>query len=312
MKPILLDTNRTIVWKVFLFCILSYIVASVLVIPLRFSLDPIDSQGSLFVDLILEQIGNIAVGLLAIGIGLILGARLGLGLPFIEGILTSKPIWTRGKAVLGLGIISSLVSIILVLFIGVVFMLIVFVFHENDLNVFADLEQINYPESWRWVLVSIHAGICEEILFRFGLMTLFVWVGKIFFRNHDERPAIWVMWSAILLAGVSFGVAHLGGLLPVPDSVFLQFRVVLQNTLIGILLGWLYWKFGLECAIVTHMLIDIGFYVVFIPLMRSNMVILIAPALLVLALLVSWAWKVIEADRANFELGIEDSEAIPS
>jgi len=312
MKPNLMDTNRTFVWKVFWFCILSYSVASVLVIPLRFSLDPIDSQGFRLVDLILEQIGYIAVGFLAISIGLFLGTRLGLGLPFIEGIFTSKPIWNRGKAVLGLGIISSLASIILVLFIGVVFMLIVFVFHESDLNVFADLEQIYYPESWKWVLVSIHAGICEEILFRFGLMTLFVWVGNIFLQNQDDRPAIWVMWAALLLAGLCFGIAHLGGLLPVPDSVFLQFRVVLQNTLIGILLGWLYWKFGLECAIVTHMLIDIGFYGVFIPLMRSNMVILIVPALVVLALIVSWAWKVIEADRVNFEPGIEDREAIPS
>ena len=78
------------------------------------------------------------------------------------------------------------------------------------------------------------------------------------------------------------------------------------------LLGWLYWKFGLECAIVTHTLIDIGFYVIFIPLMRSNLLILIVPALLILAWLFSWAWKVIEADRVNSDLGIEDSEAIPS
>jgi hypothetical protein len=312
MMPILMETNRTIVWKLLWFCILSYTVASVLVIPLRFSLDPINSQGSWLVDLILEQIGYIAIGFLAISIGLLMGARLGLGLPFIEGFLTSKPIWTRRKVVLGLGIISSLASIILVLLIGLVFMLIVFVFYENNLNVFTDLEPIYYPESWRWVLVSIHAGICEEILFRFGLMTLLVWVGNIFFRNHDDRPAIWVMWAAILLSGLSFGIAHLSGLLPVPDSVILQLRVVLQNSLIGILLGWLYWKFGLECAIVTHILIDIGFYVVFIPLMQSNLMILIAPALLVLALLVSWAWKVIEEDRVNSELGIEDSKAIPS
>jgi len=308
MMSIFLDTNRSFQRKVFWIFLFAYVFATLLAIPFIFSYDPPDFEGVWLSSLIWDLIGVFVIGSLALSLGLLLGARTGLGIPFIEGAAAGKPIWYRTKGVLGLVILISLASIMLILFVGVIFMALVMALQENALNAFADLDEINYPEIWRWVLVSINAGICEEIIFRFGLMTLLVWLGSLISRGLKGRPARWVVWTAILISSLAFGVAHLWGVLPVPDSLILRSRVVIQNSLIGIVLGWLYWKFGLESAMFTHFLIDIGFYVVFIPLMRSNRLILIGIALVILALLVSWAWKAIEADRMNSDQNVAGSK----
>jgi hypothetical protein len=119
------------------------------------------------------------------------------------------------------------------------------------------------------------------------------------------------MWTAVAVAGFSFGIAHLWVVLPVPDSSIVRFRIIFQNSVIGTILGWLYWKYGLESAILTHILIDIGFYVVFVPVARSNSIVLIGLTLLTLIFIVSWAWKAIEADRlAMARLATKDEPSI--
>ncbi len=53
----------------------------------------------------------------------------------------------------------------------------------------------------------LHGGIVEEVVFRWGVMTGIAWlVGLIL---GSESPA--VMWVALIVAGVVFGLAHLGG-----------------------------------------------------------------------------------------------------
>lgn len=79
------------------------------------------------------------------------------------------------------------------------------------------------------------------------------------------------------MAAFGFGVFHLYGVLRVPEVTFAQLSVVLQNTLVGLVFGWIYWQYGLESAMLTHFLLDVFTYVVMVPvLMTTNLVLILA------------------------------------
>jgi membrane protease YdiL (CAAX protease family) len=113
-------------------------------------------------------------------------------------------------------------------------------------------EEASIPP-WEGFLASIGAGVNEEILFRLGLMTIFVFLGAQLLRQGD-RPAAGVVWTAMVLATLSFGVVHLpqaaalGGGLPAS----LVASILLGNCLGGVVFGWLYWKRGLLAAVTAH------------------------------------------------------------
>ena len=101
----------------------------------------------------------------------------------------------------------------------------------------------------------LYGGITEEVLLRWGLMTLLVWAGwRLFQKGRDQpRPACFV--GAILISSVVFGIGHLPiafMLLP-EDSFALTSYTVVANSLFGLIAGYLYWKRGLESAMIAHM-----------------------------------------------------------
>ena len=110
------------------------------------------------------------------------------------------------------------------------------------------------------------AAVAEEIWFRFGLMTLLVWlVTKL--AGDRGSPSI-IAWAAILVTAVGFGLAHLPQLLAYgAGSPFAIGATLVGNTVVATLFGWLYWKRGLAAAIVAHFAVDLVLHVVsvFVP-----------------------------------------------
>ncbi len=97
----------------------------------------------------------------------------------------------------------------------------------------------------------LYGGVTEELVMRYGLMTVLAWAGwKVVGGN---RPSNRVMWAAIALSAVVFGLGHLPAasvatsLTPVVVA-----RTMLLNTIAGIGFGWLYWRQSLESAMVGH------------------------------------------------------------
>jgi membrane protease YdiL (CAAX protease family) len=123
-------------------------------------------------------------------------------------------------------------------------------------------EEASIPPPWEGFLASIGAGVNEEVLFRLGLMTLFVFLEAKLLRQGD-RPA-GVVWTAMVLATLLFGVVHLpqaaalGGGLPAS----LVASVLLGNYLGGVVFGWLYWKRGLLAAVSAHFAANIVLHVI--------------------------------------------------
>lgn len=106
----------------------------------------------------------------------------------------------------------------------------------------------------------LYGGITEELLLRWGLMTLFVWVGHRIFERKRSRPSAAVLWGAIIVAAVLFGIGHLPAMATYAElTPLLIVRTVALNAMGGIVFGWLYWRRSLEAAIVSHAFVHVGF-----------------------------------------------------
>jgi len=105
----------------------------------------------------------------------------------------------------------------------------------------------------------LYGGITEELLLRWGLMTLLVWAAWRLFQKGQDRPKSADCGGAILISSVVFAIAHL----PVAFMLFpemtlaLTIFVIVGNSAFGLIAGYLYWKKGLESAMIAHALTHI-------------------------------------------------------
>ena len=98
-----------------------------------------------------------------------------------------------------------------------------------------------------------YGGITEELLLRWGLLTALAWLGWRALQGGQGRLRAGVVWGAISLAALLFGVGHLGAAaLMAPLTPALVARTVLLNSLGGLIYGWLYWRRSLEAAMLAH------------------------------------------------------------
>ena len=99
-----------------------------------------------------------------------------------------------------------------------------------------------------------YGGVTEELLTRWGLMSLILWSLWRFLQEGAGLPQTRFIWAAILVSAVLFGMLHLpitaaldGKLTGVVASY-----VVAANAVFGIVAGFLFWRYGLEAAILAH------------------------------------------------------------
>ncbi len=117
------------------------------------------------------------------------------------------------------------------------------------------------------LLASFYGGIAEELQLRLFLMTLMVWFVA---RLRQRMPGDATFHVAIVLAAVLFGVGHL----PAAAHIWgldatVVLRTIALNAVVGIACGWLYWRRGLEMAILAHFSADIVLHVL-VPLLGNS------------------------------------------
>jgi membrane protease YdiL (CAAX protease family) len=105
----------------------------------------------------------------------------------------------------------------------------------------------------RLVAGLLYGGLTEELLVRWGLLTLLAWLGWRVVQRRRGAPHPAIMWSAIVVAALLFGAGHLpaAGLI-VPLTAPLVATIVLLNAAGGVVFGWLYWRRSLEAAMLAH------------------------------------------------------------
>lgn len=100
----------------------------------------------------------------------------------------------------------------------------------------------------------LYGGITEELLLRWGLLTLLAWgihAGRARLGGDELAPT--TAWAAIGVSAVLFGVGHLPALATIVEPTpALVVRTVALNAVAGAVFGWLYWRDSLEAAMLAH------------------------------------------------------------
>lgn len=106
------------------------------------------------------------------------------------------------------------------------------------------------------ILVKLlYGGISEEILLRWGIMSFFAALLWRFTEQEKLKPLIF--WISIIMSALLFAVGHLPATLALTGghlSVPLIGYIMIFNSAFGLIAGFLFWSFGLEAAIIAHML----------------------------------------------------------
>jgi Type II CAAX prenyl endopeptidase Rce1-like len=116
------------------------------------------------------------------------------------------------------------------------------------------LRAANTEPSWLNLLTAMfYGGITEEILMRWGLMSLLVWIAWKGLKQGVTLPSQGIYQGAIVLAALVFGLLHLpatAAIVPLTPVVII--RALLLNGIAGIGFGWLFWQYSLEAAMLAH------------------------------------------------------------
>ena len=99
----------------------------------------------------------------------------------------------------------------------------------------------------------LYGGITEELLLRWGLMPLIAFVLFATIGRGRESPSDRVMWTAISISAVIFGMGHL----PAAAATFtltpgVVAYIIVGNAVGGIIFGWMFWRRSLEAAMLSH------------------------------------------------------------
>ncbi|WP_330148977.1 type II CAAX prenyl endopeptidase Rce1 family protein [Shewanella xiamenensis] len=107
-----------------------------------------------------------------------------------------------------------------------------------------------------WYAKVIYGGITEEIFIRWGLMSFITWCCYRLTQAKETEVKPYNYVFAIVLSAFLFGIGHLPvafTLTPEVNSALI-FYIIFGNAGFGIVAGYLYWKRGLECAMLAHII----------------------------------------------------------
>jgi len=240
-------------WKLYRLLLSASILATIACLPYAFTLaSNTISQApvSLPVLILISIVQSSILFAIVIFFGLRLSAKVNLGLPIITSYLNKQSLTINikylVKQAIWLGIASSLAIILADQLFSIA-------------GVQLSLKADQATAWWMGLLASFYGGIGEEILLRLFFMSLLVWLfSKLSKSTRPARDRNILMWSAIVLASIIFGLGHLpvtASLTTLSAGVIL--RALVLNGIGGLIFGYLFWKKGLESAMIAHFSADI-------------------------------------------------------
>jgi len=203
-----------------------------------------------FHPLLIKLLSVVQTGVLlsiAILIGVQLAPLVGLSAPAAEALARGNSFSSALKPQILPGVIAGVIAGVAILSSWVLFRPIlpsVFVTRAEGLN-----------SAMPFVMRLLYGGITEELLLRWGVMTLLVWAAWRMFQRGRGTPRAIYFVSAIVISSIVFGIGHL----PIVRALAVDFTlpivtlIVFANSLFGLIAGYLYWLRGLEAAIIAHM-----------------------------------------------------------
>ncbi len=181
----------------------------------------------------------------AVAVGQVLAAKAGLGAPLVDEWLQrgslravlQRQVPPAMAAGLGVGLLMVAYSSAILPSVA-------------DAATVAKMTAFNVPLATR----ILYGGVTEELLTRWGLMSFFAWALWRLAGRGQVRPGMF--WAAILMAAAFFAAGHLPflfAIIPQPQPALITV-ILFANLIPGILFGWLFWRRGLEAAMLSHAL----------------------------------------------------------
>lgn len=183
----------------------------------------------------------------------------------MTGIATIVGSWASPKVGLNKPIIYNRKSIAAAVVIGLVSASLIVI---PEKLVFAEVLGLEdkFEFSWLYFLGSVlYGGIIEEILLRFGLMTLIIWIASKMTKSTNSNG---IYIAGIVIAALLFAAGHLPATAQMLGlSQVSVIRTLFLNFLPGIGFGYLYWKHGLAYAMLGHISTHVISQCVLLPLL---------------------------------------------
>lgn len=251
-------SDKRLSWMVFGVLMVGGLIGSIAIMPYALAANPQALEGiklPIPVVLALSVLQTVILVAITTGLGLWLGRRVNLGAPRLRQWLAGERngAWTLLKPAAIRAAIAGAATSVVVLFLDV------FAF-PGTLQA-QSAGSAGSPTYWQGLLASLYGGINEELLMRLGVMTIIVWFGALLTRK--QIPSNGVYWFGIVISAVAFGLGHL----PATAASFhltgmVVLRAVVLNGLIGVVLGWFYWRHGLLSAMAGHFSADLVLHVI--------------------------------------------------
>jgi membrane protease YdiL (CAAX protease family) len=242
---------KEINWKVFAILLPAGLLGVLAILPFASDLVrtmPLGESGPslpmpLIVALALVQNGLLLA--VAIMVGLILAPRVGLTMPLFEAWANGTPAPAfAGAARRAFGAGAAAGAVILA--VEVLFFL---EYLSPPMRTYFEIPL------WKRLLAGVaYGGITEELLMRLFLLSFVAWRLGRWWKTPGGKPTAGAFWTAIVVVALIFGLGHLPATaLMVPLTPPLILRALVLNGIAGTVLGYLYWRHGLEAAMFGHM-----------------------------------------------------------
>lgn len=185
----------------------------------------------------------------AVVIGVALARRVGLSAPAAEALARGGNVFTALRPQLAPGLVGGLVGGLSIVLVSVITRPFISANAIVRISEFSKLLPIPFR--------LLYGGLTEELLLRWGFMTLIVWAAWRVLQKGQNVPTRAYFVGAILVSSFVFGAGHLPVayvLLPGSFSPALVLFVIFANSAFGVVAGYLYWRRGLESAMIAHVL----------------------------------------------------------
>lgn len=187
----------------------------------------------------------------AVWLGVVLAPKIGFRAAAFEAAVTAGSIMSALRPQLRPGLVAGVVGGVGLFAMG----------GSGFPAVLAEMEQqFTVPIMAR----VLYGGVTEELLLRWGLMTVLVWLTWRFLQHRCGTPRPLYVWLAIVVSALLFGAGHLpaaAAMLAGELTGYVVLFIVGTNTAFGVLFGYLYWRYGLEASIIAHALAHLMSYV---------------------------------------------------
>ncbi|MCF7948489.1 MAG: CPBP family intramembrane metalloprotease [Spirochaetia bacterium] len=156
------------------------------------------------------------------------------------------------------------VAILLGIAAGVLVLLLeLLIFLPNLPEALSAVGRAEHIAPWKGLLAGFYGGINEELQMRFFMLSGLLWIVTRFWHGPEGGATTAAFWIINILIGIVFGLGHLPALKAVTDiTPFLTIRSIVLNLGPGVVFGWIFWKWGLTAAMVSHFSADMVLHVI--------------------------------------------------